>query len=611
MSALFGYFLRNESGPSQRPRLDAIGRGRRGTPAWADAAATLWGTTVADPATPLAIVSDGTVHNRQELAHALGIGPGQPCDATLLHAAFARWGAAASARIQGDWNAAMWDPRERRLLLARDRFGSTALYYHAAPHIFAFASSRADLLALDLAPSVIDELYLAQVLVSWFAYHGERTADRSIARVPPAHHLSVTPDRIDNHCYWRLEDTPETRLPRREDYAARMRELLDQAVRDRLPAHGGVAATLSGGLDSGSVAVTAAPMLASDGRRLSAYVSTPAHDPRPYVGRSIGDEGALASATARAGGTIDLTRIDAGDVSPVGALRDALAITREPEHAAPGFFWMLELFRTAARDGNGVLLLGQMGNGGMSWDGDPTSMPLWRQMARGRAVEMAKLRLRRALPWPAERAYRRLRARPGHPTSAIRSDFADRIRLDEQRGDDPSEGPYLPARAQRLRLIRPGALKAGAMQAELGTAAGIAITDPTADPRLLEFCLSIPDSAYVDPETGMGRWLVREAMKGRLPDEVRLNRSIGRQSGDLVPRLRQVAGDVEDALAEIEHGPGAGYVDLPKMREVWRLIQTEDSRRALDLGGTLLMRGLMAGLFVNGFGTDYRGGRDA
>ncbi|WCM28010.1 asparagine synthase-related protein [Sphingomonas sp. QA11] len=607
MTRLFGFFLRTATDPATSSRLEAIGRARLGAPVYMDGTAMLWGPVPPRSRAPfpLTILSDGTVHNRRELGSELGLACSLPSDAELLHEAFARWGEQAYKRIHGDWRIVGWNPAARTLSLARDPFGNTALYHHAAPGVFAFASSREDLLALDLAPVAMDELYVAQTLVSWFAYHGERTVHASISRLPPAHSLRVTPDRFDKHCYWRLEDVADTRLPRREDYVVRFRELFDQAVRDRLPSEGGVAATLSGGLDSGSVAVTAAPMLAEDGRRLSAYVSTPIHDPRAYVGRGIGDEYPLASATARAGGTIDLTRIDAANVSPIGAIREMLAITREPEHAAPGFFWLLDLFRTAARDGNRLLLLGQMGNGGISWDGDPTSLPLWRQIERDGLAEMAKLRLRRLLPWPMERLYRRLRARPDYPSTAIRTDFAHRIRLGERWRDDRAEGPYRRCREQRLRFIRPGALKVGALYAEVGAATGISITDPTADPRLLEFCLSIPDSLYVDPQTGVERWLVREAMKGRLPDEVRLNRSIGRQSGDLVPRLRQFAGDVEEALAEVARGPGAEYVDVARMRRVWQQVQVEDNGQALNLAGTVLTRGLMAGLFVNGFGTRY------
>ena len=82
-----------------------------------------------------------------------------------MRSAYTRWGEDAVARIHGDWAFAAWHPKERRLFLARDPFGITSLYYYANPRIFAFATSRQALVALNLAPVEMDELYLAQVLV--------------------------------------------------------------------------------------------------------------------------------------------------------------------------------------------------------------------------------------------------------------------------------------------------------------------------------------------------------------------------------------------------------------------------------------------------------------
>ncbi|WP_157215750.1 asparagine synthase-related protein [Flavisphingomonas formosensis] len=606
MGRLFGFFLRGNDAYGLRTRLEAVGRTRRGPPVYADERVLLWGDAAGaadDRAVP--VIGWGTVHNRVELARALECGPTVLDDVALLRDAFARWGAAACERIQGDWCAAMWDASATSLLLARDRLGSSALYYHDGPDVFAFATAREDLMALDLAPAVLDELYVAQTLISWPAHHGSRTTDKSIARLPPAHWLRVTPDRLEIHYYWRLEDVWEAKLPRREDYVVRFRELFDEAVRIRVPASGAVATTLSSGLDSGSVAVTAAPFLASRGRRLPAYVSVPVHDPAPFMGATIGDEYPLAAVTARAAGTIDLRRIEAADASPVAAMREVLAITREPQHAAAAYYWMLDLLRTAARDGNEVLLIGQLGNGGISWSGDLTSLPLRHERSRHGLGGMARLRARRMLPWPVERLYRGLRMPRDFPTSAIHPEFARRMRLRERRLDDPVEGAYPTPRQERFRFIRPGSQKVGAVFAELGEATGITMADPTADPALLEFCFSVPDRIYVDPETGMRRWLIREAMKGRLPEEVRLNRMMGRQLSDLVPRLRRFPADMEDALDDVERGAGAAYVDVAWMRTVWQRLQSEEGSRILDLATTVLMRGLMAGLFVNGFGTRY------
>jgi asparagine synthase (glutamine-hydrolysing) len=116
-----------------------------------------------------------------------------------------------SGKIFGDWSFAACDQRARRLFLARDHCGNTALYYHSSPHVFAFASSRRALLALNLAPVELDELYLGQILVNWPAYHGERTIHKPVKRLPPSHTLAVTAEREGLRRYWLLENTPEMR----------------------------------------------------------------------------------------------------------------------------------------------------------------------------------------------------------------------------------------------------------------------------------------------------------------------------------------------------------------------------------------------------------------
>jgi asparagine synthase (glutamine-hydrolysing) len=183
--------------------------------------------------------------------------------------------------------------------------------------LFVFSTSRRILLDLKLAPVELNELYLAQVLVSWSAYHGERTIHSPIRRLPPAHALTVTPDRIAVGRYWRLEDTSELRLARREDYVAGLRDVFDRAVRERLPRAGTLAATLSGGLDSGSVAATAAGMLRDRGRRLTAYTSVPLSDPSPYFVDEFGDEFPFARRTAETPGNIDLRRIESRGLNPL------------------------------------------------------------------------------------------------------------------------------------------------------------------------------------------------------------------------------------------------------------------------------------------------------
>ena len=559
-------------------------------------------------------------------------------DSALIWHAYRKWGAACVERIYGDWTFAVWHPVERKLFLARDHFGNTALYYYADPRVFAFASDRQALLDLKLAPITLDELYLAQVLTAWPAYHGERTIHTPLKRLPPAHTITVTPDRMDVRQYWFLEHTPELRLPRREDYVEVFRALVDDAVRARLRApesplnaspgracpepgegravgrevSGGegaretssvVATTLSGGLDSSTITVTAAAMLRSEGKRLAAFTSVPLVDTSAYVGKRFGDELPLAEATARFAGNVDLQPVPAAGTTPIESIRWGLRIHHEPTHAAGNQYWMLDLGQTAHAAGCRVLLTGQSGNAAFSWVGSTLSQPLAQQLRKLGLRTWLSQRVRRALPavlYRAEQRLRRGRARDWVRRSALRPDVAARLNLWERRLDDPAARPPRSPLEDR-RYLMPGRSLVGALWAEMGAAWGLDVRDPTGDARLLAFSFAVPDPFFREPATGCDRWLIRAAMEDRLPDEVRLNQRRGRQAADLVPRLRASTETVETALEELARGPAAAYVDVPYMRQTWQVIQTQDTVEVYSKAVMILTRGIGAGLFVNEF----------
>jgi asparagine synthase (glutamine-hydrolysing) len=207
----------------------------------------------------------------------------------------------------GDWSFAVWHPLERRLFLARDHYGVTALYYYQDAQRFAFASSRKALYTLGV-PRRLDELYLAQVLMAWPAYHGERTIDLDICRLPPAHTLTVTPEGIHVRPYWRLEDTPELNLPTFQDYVDGFLEVYTEAVRCRLRSDRLIGATLSGGLDSGSVTALAAHELKHKGQRLMAFTAVPLYEAESFISsdQRFGDESQFAQATASHNKNVDI-----------------------------------------------------------------------------------------------------------------------------------------------------------------------------------------------------------------------------------------------------------------------------------------------------------------
>jgi asparagine synthase (glutamine-hydrolysing) len=377
-------------------------------------------------------------------------------------------------------------------------------------------------------------------------------------------------------------------------------EVYDRAVRDRLRSHRPVGVTLSGGLDSGSVTALAARALGEQGQRLTAFTAVPLYDTSQTVGpKRFGDETHFASLTAAHWPNVDHHLLKSAHISPIQGIRRTLEIMPEPSHAAGNYFWITDLLDQAKATGLGTLLTGQGGNATVSWTGAPE--------LRSRAAAFRggwKEGVRRNLPLWALRPLMAWRIqRQTWSGASIRSDFAQRVQLAQRRaaaigGDITLLESWRTPRDKRYAIIQPDGSRVGDLWARQGAAAGLEVRDPTLDKRVMAYTLAVPDPIF-DSSDGADRWMMRAAMAGLLPDEVRLNRKRGRQSADLAGRLLARRDEVEAALVAVDAAPANAYVDAAKMRQAWAAVQAEATALATHRAGTILLRGLLAGLFLN------------
>jgi asparagine synthase (glutamine-hydrolysing) len=520
-------------------------------------------------------------------------------DSELILRAYLKWGHDSPEHLLGDWSFAFWRPAEKELFIARDHHGNTGLYYYQDARRFAFASSKKALLALGV-PRRLNELFLAQLLVSWFAYHGDTTIDLDIKRLPPAHCMTVTPTGVKVQRYWRLEHTPTLHLPSFNDYLEGFLEVYRRAVRCRLRSYHPVGVALSGGLDSGSVAVMAAGELARQGARLMAFTAVPTHDVEKTVPPGyFGDEWPYARATTRRLGNVDLMKVRAEAISPVLGIQRGLALHDEPGHAASNAYWIAGLLAKAQQYGVGTMLTGQYGNATISWEGAPALNSISAALQQG-----WKAAAKRVLPAFLLRLYRRGQA--GQVTwqdTAIHPDFAKRLALAHRHaaavGNDITHSDtWCSPRDIRCALILPGRDFAGAFHAEEGAGYGLEMRDPTQDKRVLTYTLSIPDRYFFEPD-GKDRRLIRRAMAGLLPDEVRLNTRRGFQGADIGLRLLNARGELEAALQLLaDCDLSRRYLNLELMRASWENLQAVLDPHTTIQAITILLRGLMAGIFL-------------
>lgn len=544
------------------------------------------------------------IDNREDLFRELSVPhelrDGMP-DSVLIERAYLRWGEDCAVRLLGDWSFAVWDPATRRFFLARDHHGNTALYYTVNERFLAFASGRKALLALDIGPVALDDLYIAQVLLAWPAYHGERTVHIPIKRLPPSHTLVATGEGVtETHRYWYMEDVTEIAYKTFDEYVEAFLEIWDEAVRARVRSSGPVGVMMSGGLDSTSVAATAAMFLRERGERLQAYTSVPIYDTTPYVPKGwIGNEWPLAKATADYVGNIDLHAVTAEDITPLEGVREALRIHDGPVHAACNAYWISSLHRQASSQGVGVLLTGQMGNLTISWTGlgvvRRTTLYRARQMLRA-LIPHGLMEMRRVsrLRAPQNRAVL------SRTNSALREVVEAAQRREEAARLARTSSMQSEALWLRLRSLRPGLHSVGAVVDETSAAHRLEARDPTLDVRVIAYCLGVPDPFYTDSASGTSRHLIRTAMRKRIPDLVRLNGQRGSQSADLVPRLRSDGAAMENTLALLSAGPASDYIDPDWLVTTYASISATGTSNDARMDAVVLLRAIMVGLFLDG-----------
>jgi asparagine synthase (glutamine-hydrolysing) len=239
----------------------------------------------------LSIVMNGRLDDRTALATQLEADLDRPfgaaADVELVLAAYERWDTDCASHLLGDFSFCIWDAERRQLCCARDHFGVKPLYYARVGPAVVISNVLRCVRRYPGISRSLDDLAVGDVLLFGLAMDVSRTMFADVSRLPPAHVLVYSASGAHRtRRYWTLEP-PETRHYRDdrqpvEEFAAALR----LAVADRVGSRP-VGVLMSGGLDSSSVAATAAGVLgpcASDSLRAvtGIYETVAADEERHY-----------------------------------------------------------------------------------------------------------------------------------------------------------------------------------------------------------------------------------------------------------------------------------------------------------------------------------------
>ena len=299
------------------------------------------------------IVYNGEIYNYIELRDELksaGIHFHTQSDTEVLLAAFAHWGLQCLDKLDGMFAFAIWDEQTQTLTLARDRFGQKPLYYcRDTDHRFMFASEMKAFwqIGFPKKPEAQAMLYFLATGKAQSLLSPENSFYENIFQVPAAHVLQYQPHKneLTISRYWDL-DRQAVFNGDAAQAIAQFSEAFQQSVDKSLRADVACGSSLSGGIDSGSIAYAISRRLGSNYHCFSAI----------FPGFEK-DESVLISELAAYLGICSHT-IQPNEETLAGDLAQMLYHQEEPVGSA-SVFAQYQVFKLAKEKGIKVLLDGQ------------------------------------------------------------------------------------------------------------------------------------------------------------------------------------------------------------------------------------------------------------
>ena len=523
---------------------------------------------VRDPLSGRVIVADARIDNRPELWGKLGLRTGgNLSDAQLLLHAYQKWGDGCVEHLVGDFAFAIWDAVQRKLFCARDIFGIRPFYYASLPGSFIFSSSLTALLAHKEIPHELDEENIADLLAG-LSQGADVILYRGISALPPAHYMTVGEKGISLRKYWQPPTENAIRFARDEDYVDAYRQLLEEAVACRLESNGSVSGLLSGGLDSGAIAVIAAKILAAKGSNYATYsfVLPAGHKSHERDERELIE---LVHAIQGIQGHFITTQDFSGQVADLYQDASELTFLGNTPHLAALLAQLRNNHTRVLLDGYGGDQCATIGTdiplqdflGGfqfmqlaeyVSASARFRAMPRWRRLLSMLSQHFRTSGVRDTDELVLER-------------SVLSPQFQQRIHIVERA-----------RKSQRLQPMKNSCLRDSmihwlhqrtGMQAQpLFSSQQVERRYPFLDQRLVEFSLGVPARQH---NHDMNRRLIRRAMAGVMPEPIRLrhDKSVTNSPGALA-YLRENRDFYLQAIdAALANKAIAAWIDLPKLRK--------------------------------------------
>ena len=477
------------------------------------------------------IIHNGEIYNYLEIGkqlERLGHRLKSQTDTEVVLHAYEEWGTGCLTRFNGMWAFALVDLTKKLIFCSRDRAGVKPFYYVYDNRQFCFASEIKALLELEGFTAEPNDQIIADYLFSGLIDHTQETFFKNIYQLRPGEYLLFRDNKLIVQPYWDIEGK-EISFARHDDYSERFYELLEDAIRLRLRSDVPIGTCLSGGLDSSSI-VFLANKLVCDGQNIDSHMvgerqktfsscfEDPAYDERKYIELVIQQTGAEKNYVFSRGENLlkDLSKLIWHQEEPFGS---------------SSIYAQWNVMRRAKERGVTVLLDGQGGDELLAGY-LPSFYPLLGQMVKQMALRRlirefdAFRKCHRGMPnqfvlgiaaaivpgWVKPFLQRYLNGRMGWADEGLRKRYSRYFPRPEKFKEDLNNYLYHIFRS----MILPGLLH---YEDRNSMAFSLETRLPFLDYRLVEYIFSLPAGQKL--KDGVTKVILRDAMKGKLPDEIR------------------------------------------------------------------------------------------
>lgn len=519
-----GYFFDNNLALGHR-RLSIIDLSSAGHQPMSDDNKSIW------------IVYNGEVYNFVELRNELinkGYSFKTGTDTEVIIKAYQEWGDDCLNKLDGMFAFAIWDQKKKRLFCARDRFGIKPFYYYFDGSIFVFASEIKGIIQHPGVSKRVNEPIVYDYLVCNSLDHSEETFFHGIRQLLPSHSIVLEAQNGLKISKWYdfpiSYDLGDFSGEKDKENADRFREIFEDSIRIHLRSDVPVGTCLSGGLDSSSVVCLANKLIFENGivdrsiigerqKTFTASYDNKAIDERNFVDK-----------------VLSLTGAEGNFVFPDGNMLweelEKVVWHQDEPFISTSIYAQWNVMRKTAERKVKVLLDGQGGDELLS--GYLSYAPVWvetlirngyffRSLSEIKSFSdvcqiSPKMLIRNLLFYSMPSSFIRfLKSMKNSQSSLVTGDFLRKFKNKYVSIYEPHLSGQLYKSIFKTSL--PSLLR---YEDRNSSAFSIEARVPFLDYRLVEFILKLPLDQKI--RDGWTKLLLRNAMKGIIPEEIRLRR---------------------------------------------------------------------------------------